>query len=197
MRMIHRLLLCLTFDRAEALNGFLVKQTHLPNCPSKFPNLPAPTQLSPDSFSTTPAEVLNILSGLKPGKAPGADGIPPRLLQLCARGISVSLAALFNRSFVEGCVPTASKVALVIPFHKGGAKSCPSNYRPIALLSLVSKVMEKVVLKRLSPFLDPLLSTKQSGFRNRDGTTFQILHLVQEWSNSLDSSHLVGWCGIF
>ena len=136
------------FDRAEALNGFLLKQTHLPNCQSKFPNLPAPTQLSPDSFSTTPAEVFNILSGLKPGKAP--EGIPPRLLQLCARGISVSLAALFNRSFVKGCVPAAWGEALVIPVHKGGAKSCPSNYRPIALLSLVSKVMKKVVLKRLS-----------------------------------------------
>ena len=110
------------FDRVEALNGFLVKQIHLPNCPSKFPNLPAPTQLSPDS-STTPADVFNILRSLKPDKAPGADGIPPRLLELCARGISVSLVALFNRSFVEGCVPTAWKEALVIPVHKGGAKA--------------------------------------------------------------------------
>ena len=103
------------------------------------------------------------------------------------------MAALFNRSFVEGGVPTALKEALVIPVHKGGAKKLSFQLSTnIALLSLVSKVMEKVVLKRLSPFLDPLLSTKQSGFRNRDGTTFQILHLVQEWSNSLDSSHLVG-----
>ena len=52
--------------------------------------------------------------------------------------------------------------------------------------------MEKIVLKRLTPFIDPLLSPKQSGFRAHDGTTFQLLRLVQEWCNSLDSSHLVG-----
>ena len=52
--------------------------------------------------------------------------------------------------------------------------------------------MEKIVLKRLRPFLDPLLSPKQSGFRKHDSTSFQLLRLVQEWSDSLDASHLVG-----
>ena len=52
--------------------------------------------------------------------------------------------------------------------------------------------MEKIVLKRLSPFLDPLISPKQSGFRKRDSTSLQLLRLVQEWSDSLDSSHLIG-----
>ena len=60
------------------------------------------------------------------------------------------------------------------------------------MLSLVSKTMEKIVLKRLRPFLDPLLSSKQSGFRKHDSTSFQLLRLVQEWSDLLDASHLVG-----
>ena len=110
----------------------------------------------------------------------------------CARGISSSLCSLFNRSFSLGVRPSAWKEALVIPVHKGGSKSSASNYRPIALLSVVSKVMEKIVPKRLSAFLDPLLSKKQSGFRRHDGTSYQLLRLVQEWSDALDSSHLVG-----
>ena len=52
--------------------------------------------------------------------------------------------------------------------------------------------MQKIVLQRLRPFIDPLFSPKQSGFWKHDGTTFQLLRLVQEWCNSLDSSHLVG-----
>ena len=174
------------------LNQHFARQTCLENCPKTFPDLPPPSQLSPDSFSTTPAEVFDTLSGLKPGKAPGLDGLPPKLLSLCARGISVSLCALFNRSFSEGCIPSAWKEALVVPVHKGGPRSCPSNYRPIALLSLVSKTMEKIVLKRLSAFLGPLLTPKQSGFRRGDGTSPQLIHLVQEWSVALDSAHLVG-----
>ena len=180
------------FDKAEALNSFFAQETHLQDSPLSFPDFQAPLQLSPESFSTTPAEVFDTLQGLKPGKAPGPDDIPARLLQLCARGISVSLATLFDRSFAEGSVPLAWKEALVVPVYKGDSKSSPSNYRPIALLSQVSKVMEKIVLQRLRPFIDPLLSPKQSGFRKHDGTTFQLLRLVQEGCNSLDSSHLVG-----
>ena len=148
--------------------------------------------LSPDSFSTTPAEVYDVISGLTPGKAPGLDELPPKLLSLCARGISVSLCTLFNRSFCDGRVPSAWKEALIVPVHKSGSKSSPSNYRPIALLSIVSKVMDKIVLKRLNAFLEPLLSPKQSGFRRKDGTSPQLLRLVQEWSTALDSSQLVG-----
>ena len=132
--------------KAETLNSFFARQTHLPNCPSTFPTLPALSQMSPVSFYTTPAEVFDTLCHLKPGKAPGPDGIPPRLLQLCTSGISVSLATLFNRSFSEGSIPTAWKEALVVPVYEGGDKSSLSNYRPIALLSHVSKTMEKIIL---------------------------------------------------
>ena len=178
--------------KASTLNSFFVQQTCLHDPPQSFPVLPAASQESPESFSTSPCEVYNILSHLKPGKAPGLDGLPPALLRLCASGISESLSTLFNRSFAEGAVPRAWKEALVVPVYKGGCKSFPSNYRPIALLSIVSKVMEKIVLKRLTAFIDPILSPKQSGFRKKDSTSHQLLRLVQEWSTALDSSHLIG-----
>ena len=179
-------------EKAAALNDFFAQQTHLQSAPTSFPDLPSSSQESPEAFHTTPAEVFDTLSGLKPGKAPGLDGLPPQLFRLCARGISSSLSVLFNRSFNEGCFPAEWKEALVVPVYKGGGTSCPSNYRPIALLSVISKVVEKIVHKRLSAFLEPLITPKQSGFRKHDGTQFQLLRLIQEWSTALDSSHLVG-----
>ena len=178
-------------EKARVLNQHFAKQTRLENIPLSFPELPSPSELSPESFSTTPAEVYDTLSALKPGKAPGLDELPPRLLSLCAKGISVSLCTLFNRSFSEGKVPSAWKEALVVPVFKGGQRDAPANYRPIALLSIVSKTMEKIVLKRLTAFLGPLVTPKQSGFRRKDGTSPQLIRLVQEWSAALDSAHLV------
>ena len=179
-------------DKADVLNQYFAHQTVLQDCPKSFPDLPPPSELSPESFNTTPSEVYDTLSKLKPGKAPGLDGLPPKMLSLCASGIASSLCLLFNRSFQEGTVPQAWKEAVVVPVHKGGCKNSPSNYRPIALLSIVSKVMEKIVHKRLNAFLEPLLSKKQSGFRRKDGTSPQLIRLVQEWSTSLDASDLVG-----
>ena len=57
-------------------------------------------------------------------------------------------------------MPSAWKEALVAPVHKGGAKSDLSNYRSMALLSVVSKVMEKIVCRRLHAFLEPVLTAK-------------------------------------
>ena len=59
-----------------------------------------------DSLSTTPTEVYDILTHLKPGKTPDLDEIPPQLLRYCAHGISNSLCTLFNRSFEDCCVPS-------------------------------------------------------------------------------------------
>ena len=98
---------------------------------------------------------------------------------------------LFNRSFRKGSVPSEWKMALVVPIHKGGSKASPTNYRPFALLSIVSKVMEKIVSKRLYTFLSPILSSKQSGCRKKDNTTSQLVRLVQEWSTAIDSAHLL------
>ena len=94
-----------------------MEQTGLQNVPSAFPDLSSvyPDAVVADSIRTTPREVVDCLSHLKPGKAPGLDDIPPQLLRLCASGIATNLCDLFNRSFAEGCVPSDWNVALVVP----------------------------------------------------------------------------------
>ena len=84
----------------------------------------------------------------------------------CARDISSSLASLFNRSFAEGSLPLEWKQALVVPVFKRGDKSLPTNYRPISLLSIVSKVIERIVYNKLYSFLSPLFPHGNQDFVN-------------------------------
>ena len=132
-----------------------------------------------DSLSTSLTEVFDTLVKLKAGKAPGKDSITPELLSKCASGIANSLSLQFNRSFSECRIPSDWKEALVVAIHKGGSRTIPTNYRPVTLLSVVSKVLEKIVHRRLSMLLQPVLSCKQSGFRKQDSTEFQLTRLVQ------------------
>ena len=89
--------------------------------------------------------MFKVLSTLKTHKAGGLDKTPARLLKYCAIGITDSLTCLFNRSFELSEFPTAWKEALVVPIHKKGSMTDPGNYRPIALLPIVSKVLERIV----------------------------------------------------
>ena len=68
----------------------------------------------------------------------------------------------------------------------------PGNYRPIALLPIVSKVLERIVHNKLSSFLSPWLRKKQSGFRKAGGTVPQLVRLTQQWSEGIDRSHYIG-----
>ena len=180
--------------KADLLNAFFAQQTNLADVPLTLPDLSNfyTDEHVADSLSTSSTEVFDTLIKLKAGKAPGKDSITPELLSKCASGIANSLSLLFNRSFSECRIPRDWKEALVVPIHKGGSRTIPTNYRPIALLSVVSKVLEKIVHRRLSMFLQPVLSCKQSGFRKQDSTEFQLTRLVQHWSTAMDRSQFVG-----
>ena len=181
-------------EKATLLNNYFVKQTMLDipsNCKPDTASLP----VNPNSFTfleTTPTEVYKILSTLKTNKAAGLDNIPAALLKFCAPGISKSLTCLFNRSFELSEFPTAWKEAMVIPIFKKGSHTDPGNYRPIALLPIISKVLERIVHDKLSSFLQTWLHDSQSGFKKGDGTVPQLLRLCQEWSRHVDNSAYVG-----
>ena len=181
-------------EKADALNAFFVKQTYLDGA-DRSPDLSSLSINAEDEFSTlatTPADVFRILSTLPRHKAPGLDSITTYLLRESASGIASSLALLFNRSFSDRRFPDAWKDALVVPVFKRGDRSLLTNYRPIALLSSVGKVCERIVYNKLYHFLSPYLSAQQSGFRKHDSTSLQLLRLVQQWSEALDDSQYVG-----
>ena len=100
-------------------------------------------------FPVSAVEIENEITRLNSSKASGPLSIPVCLLKLLKTCISFPLEFIFNLSFSSGCVPDQFKLADVIPVHKKDSVTCMNNYRPISLLSIFNKILEKLVYKRL------------------------------------------------
>ena len=100
-------------------------------------------------------------------KASGIDKLPGRYLKDGAKILSKPISEICNLSISHGIFPNACKVAKVKPISTEGKKVDPSNYRPISLLPLISKIIEKVVHDQTNEFLsaNKILYKYQSGFR--------------------------------
>ena len=91
----------------------------------------------------TEAEVADLLLQLDGDKAHGADGIPARISKECANVIPPSVCCLFNKSLCLGVFLSQWKLAHVMLIHKKGNKEFISNYCPVSLLCVLSKVLEQ------------------------------------------------------
>jgi hypothetical protein len=150
-----------------------------------------------NSVHTNPNEVHKILKGLDCGKANGSDGVSNHLLKENAAQIATSLSELYNNSFRLAKVPTAWKESNICPIHKKEDKSLISNYRPIALLSNIGKVQERVVYIHLYRYLkiNDLLTWKNSGFKELDSAINQLLFITDKIHKALENGKEI--CQVF
>ena len=132
-------------------------------------------------------DVQKLLSQHKTNTATGPDGISGHMLQNTSSGISTNLTKIFNLSLYHQKVPSNWKISHVNPIPKGKDIHLCSNYRPISLLSLPSKILERVVHSHISKFLaaNKLLSNVQFGFRPRSSTQEALLSITNSWHSSL------------
>lgn len=139
-------------------------------------------------FPLTEGETLEIIKCSSRKKSSGVDEIPCYLLLACADQIVSPLTYLLNLSFQFGYFPKELKTAVVIPLHKKGETAEVSNYRPIALLSVFSKIFEKAFKRRLVAFLDSngVLSCHQFGFRAGFSTSDAIVSLYTKILNNFE-----------
>ena len=93
-------------------------------------------------------EILDIINSLS-NKSVGPASIPLRLLKIVADIIVIPLCKIINCSFSTGVFPDVLKVSKIIPLHKGGSTLEVNNFRPISLLSIFDKIIEKLMHKRL------------------------------------------------
>ena len=105
---------------------------------------------------------------------------------------SETIADIINRSLIEGVFPSLLKTAKVVPVHKGGAKINIENYRPISLLSAISKIYEKVMYTRVYEFLslNNILIENQFGFRKGRSCEQALLTAQNEISISLSKKQI-------
>ena len=117
--------------------------------------------------------VRKVAMNLDLPKASGPDFIPVVVLKNCELELSYILAELFNKCLKESCFPDCWKVSsVVLVFKNVGERSTAKNYRPVSLLSVVSKVFEKLVNNRIVDHLEKcgLFSDFQYGFRSSRST---------------------------
>jgi hypothetical protein len=138
-------------------------------------------------ITITNDEVLKELLKLNPNKAHGPDDIPTLVLKTCAHELSPSITSLFNASLTEGKMPAAWKLANIVPIHKKGTKHEASNYRPISLLPVISKILERCLYNKIIDNLVPKITNTQHGFLKNRSTTTQLMEVFSDINNSLDS----------
>jgi len=98
-------------------------------------------------------ELLNLFATLNNKKSPGPDNIGPRLIKEVQHSILDPLLRIINLSFSSGVFPDRLKIVKVVPIYKKEDRSLMSNYRPISFLNVFSKLIEKLMHKRLYSFL--------------------------------------------
>ena len=148
-------------------------------------------------FPVTTHEIEDEISNLNPSKSTGPYSLPTKILKILKSLLSGPLTCLFNCSFSTGVVPSKLKVARVIPVHKNGPRAVISNYRPISLLSVFNKILEKLMYNRLITFLEKnqVLFNGQFGFRSNHSTLHAILLIADKIQKAIERNQYS--CGIF
>ena len=141
-------------EKATLLNNHFTAQSTLNILPAHNPLTNNTNNIVPvpslENIIISEQEVLRTLNSLDSNKSTGPDGIPVKLLKLTALLISEPLAKLYNKSLASGKFPSKFKEANVKPiFKKKGMPSDFTCYRPISILSALSKVFEKIVYKHV------------------------------------------------
>lgn len=139
--------------------------------------------------STSPSEIRKIINSLKNKSSHGIDGISSRIIKACSQEISGILSNICNSSLKQGIFPDRLKYAIVKPMHKKGDTSDVNNYRPISLLTALSKILEKVMYCRVASHLckNKVLTKCQFGFQKGFSTENAIYTFTNEILNAMSN----------
>jgi hypothetical protein len=176
-------------DKARLLNDYFIKQTILPDTNIDLPPFEYNTDARLGHITCTPLIVKQLLLKLDTSTATGQDQINNRILKECASALCVPLSALFNKSLDLGIFPSSWKEAMVTAIFKKQDRQLKENYRPISLLSCISKIFERIIYNKLYSHLktNKLLDVNNSGFQENDSSILRLLSLTDTIFQSLDN----------
>jgi len=150
-----------------------------------------------DTFALSTVEVEDVCKMLREvnrSKATGLDNLPARFVSDAAEQIAPSISHIINISILQGKVPNELKLAKVTPLYKKGSKTETGNYRPVSVLSIISKVLERVVYNQIYEYIqiNDLFYDLQSGFRKSYSTDTCLLNLTDHIKDEIDKGNLCG-----
>ena len=132
--------------------------------------------------------ILNSIKQLKYGKAPGPDKIPTMLIKDAGEVICKPLAMIFNSSLRHGIFPDIWKLARVTPIFKSGSRSDANNYRPISVISVFSRILERIVHDQMYDYLRSrgILTISQSAFQKFCSTVTSLIDSTEFCYENID-----------
>ena len=135
----------------------------------------------------TKSEITDVVLKLDVNKSAGYDGFNARIVKCSIHAIFSPLCNIFNSSIENGIFPSALKIAKVIPVFKSGNRNLLNNYRPVSVLSIFSKVLEKIVYKLIS-FIQKnnILYRKQFGFRKGHSTSHALIDFINKLTTAFE-----------
>jgi len=187
-------------DHAEIANNF---KKHFETCATALANnvpdagecdILIEQQNAWQFHTITENELLEIINSLLPKSSCGFDLLTNRMLKKERVLFSKLMIDLINETLTLGTFPEALKIAKVIPIFKKGDQSNMNNYRPIALLPVLSKVLEKVINKQLTTKLDELhlIDDNQYGFRTGHSTEDAVMKFIDHIEKTkLNNKHVI------
>ena len=141
------------------------------------------TPLPVDDF-----ELLNLFSKIKLRSAPGPDGLPTFLFKHHGILLTLPVKHLFNLCLQRGYFPENLKRAVVVPLPKVKSPKSFSDLRPISLTSIISKLLERVILSRTKDLFSSIITPDQFAYKPFSSTTCALVHMTHSWLRLLDSS---------
>ena len=174
-------------EKAQIFNDFFAKQCTLVENPSKLPTnsfKKANNLLSTILF--TKDDIAKTIKNLNPNKVHDFSCV--RMIKICGESIFKPLELIFKSCLKNGKFPIEWEKANVVPVHKGNNKQLIENYRPISLLPVCGKILERLISNKMFEFFteNELISQNQSGFKPGDSCISQLLCITHDIYQSLD-----------
>ena len=152
---------------------------------------------SSNPFKMPPMTVYEVgkrITDINNNTSASSDCVSPTLLKLALPYIIESLTYIYNLSMDQNKFPSLLKIAKVKPIPKSGDLNDLNNYRPISLLSILSKPLERHIHKHMYKYLieNNLLNSSQSGFRPGHSCHTALIKMCDKWYASINESNVVG-----
>ena len=179
------------------------------NIPKQIEKGIIPTQKTYDDFLTNPIEqsfkfdltsdeeIITYIKSLKNNKSNGPFSISNKLFKKFKKPLSTPLTLLINLTFTKGKFPDILKIGKILPIQKKNCKTDVNNYRPISLLSDISKIIEKIVHDQLYMYLENnnIFYKYQFGFRANHSTNHTLTEITEQIRNACDKGLFT--CGVY
>ena len=121
------------------------------------------------------------------------------MIKICSESVTILLKIIFQESLKKGIFPEIWKKVNVVPIHKKEDKTLIKNYRPISLLPIFGKILERVIYNSLFNYFlsNKLFTPSQSGFLPGDSSIAQLLSVIHEIQTAFDNNPIVDVRGVF